>query len=117
MTGSPIPVTGEQPISGVLEMEVEFRDKNCDRLETDPSFNAGRSRAVVKAYRKRLQTIRAATDERTFYAMKSFHFEKLSGDRSHQYSMRLNRQWRLIVELNKRDDKSVVVIVGIEDYH
>jgi toxin HigB-1 len=98
-------------------MEVEFRDKDCDRLETDPSFNAGRSRAVVKAYRKRLQTIRAAPDERVLYAMKSLHFEKLSGNRSHQYSMRLNLQWRLIVELNKKDDKSVVVIVGIEDYH
>jgi len=98
-------------------MEVEFRDKNCDRLETDPSFNAGRSRAVVKAYRKKLQAIRAARDERTFYAMKSLHFEKLSGNRSHQYSMRLNLQWRLIIEFTKRNDKSVVVIVGIEDYH
>ena len=28
--------------------------------------------------------------------------------------MRLNRQWRLILELNKREDKSVVVIVGIK---
>lgn len=98
-------------------MEVEFRDKDCDRLEIDASFNAGRSRAVVKAYRKRLQAIRAALDERAFYAMKSFHFEKLVGDRSHQYSMRLNRQWRLILELNKKHDKSVVVIIGIEDYH
>ena len=98
-------------------MEVEFRDRDCDRLETDPSFNARRSRAVVKAYRKRLQAIRAALDERAFYAIKSFHFEKLAGERAHQYSMRLNRQWRIILELDKRDDKSVVVIVGIEDYH
>jgi proteic killer suppression protein len=98
-------------------MEVEFGNKDCDRLETDPDFNAGYSRAIVKAYRKRMQAIRAAVDERLFYAMKSLHYEKLSGDRSHQHSMRLNRQWRLILELRKKDAATVVFIVGIEDYH
>jgi toxin HigB-1 len=98
-------------------MEIEFGNKDCDRLETDPNFNAGHSRAIVKSYRKRLQAIRAALDERAFYAMKSLHYEKLSGDRSHQHSMRLNRQWRLIIELRKKDDAAVVFIVGIEDYH
>ena len=58
-------------------MEVEFRDKDCNGLETDPSFNAGQSRAIVEAYRKRLQAIRAAPDERTFYAMKSLDFEEI----------------------------------------
>ena len=98
-------------------MEIEFGNNDCDRLETDPNFNAGYSRAIVKAYRKRIQAIRAAIDERAFYAMKSLHYEKLSGDRSHQHSMRLNRQWRLIIELRKRNDATVVFIVGIEDYH
>ena len=45
-----------------------------------------------------MQMIRAASDERTFYELKSLHFEKLKGDRSHQHSMRLNKQWRFIVE-------------------
>ena len=98
-------------------MEVEFGDKDCDRLETDPSFNAGHSVAVVKAYRKRMQAIRAAIDERTFYGMKSLHYEKLSGNRSHQHSMRLNRKWRLILELRKKSDATVVFIAEIEDYH
>ena len=98
-------------------MEVIHSDKNCDRLETDPHFNGGHSDAIVKAFRKRMQAIRAAADERTFYAMKSLHFEKLEGDRSHQRSMRLNRQWRLILELRKRDEETVAVIIGIEDYH
>ena len=98
-------------------MEIEFGNKDCDRLEIDPHFNAGHSRAIVKAYRKRIQAIRAAVDERAFYAMKSLHFEKLSGDRSHQHSMRLNLQWRLIIELRKRNDAAVVFVMGIEDYH
>jgi toxin HigB-1 len=98
-------------------MEIEFGNKDCDRLEIDQNFNAGHSKAIVKAYRKRIQAIRAAIDERAFYAMKSLHYEKLSGDRSHQHSMRLNRQWRLIIELGKKNDAAVVFIVGIEDYH
>ena len=98
-------------------MEIEFGDKDCDRLETDLNFNAGYSVAVVKAYRKRMQAIRAAIDERTFYGMKSLHYEKLSGKRSHQHSMRLNRKWRLILELRETNEATVVFIMGIEDYH
>jgi proteic killer suppression protein len=98
-------------------MDVEFRDPALDRLETDASFSSGFSGAIVKAYRKRLQLIRAALDERSFYALKSLYFEKLKGDRSHQCSMRLNDQWRLILELHGVSPEKVIVVVAIEDYH
>ena len=98
-------------------MDVEFANQDLDRLEADLDFNAGFSSAVVRVYRKRMQMIRAAVDERAFYAMRSLHFEKLKGDRSHQHSMRFNKQWRLMLELNKRGRNTVVVIVDIEDYH
>lgn len=65
----------------------------------------------------RLQAIQAADDERAFYALKSLHFEKLKGDRVGQYSMRLNDQWRLILEFKKLPSGKVVVLLGIEDYH
>ena len=61
--------------------------------------------------------IRDAPDERVFYAMKSLHYERLSGNRSNQHSMRLNRQYRLILEFDRSSDDKVVVIVSIEDYH
>lgn len=98
-------------------MEVEFADDSLRRLETDGQYDAGFAREVVRAYRKRMQMIRAAPDERDFYALKSLHFEKLDGDRKHQHSMRLNKQWRLILELSKRKDGKVVVVISIEDYH
>jgi proteic killer suppression protein len=98
-------------------MEVRYRDPALDRLETDPSFDGGWSQAVVRAFRKRMQAIRAAEDERTFYAMKSLHFEKLKGNRLHQHSMRLNDQWRLILEFERTNDGKVVLVIGIEDYH
>ena len=100
-------------VSLVIEMEVSFRDPALDRLETDARFDGSYSAAIVKAYRKRMQQIRAAEDERVFYAFKSLHFEKLKGDRNHQHSMRLNDQWRLILEI----ERSGKDMIGIEDYH
>ena len=64
-----------------------------------------------------MQQIAAAPDEKDFYNLKSLCFKKLKGDRSTQYSMRLNDQWRLVLELINRNGKKIVLILGIEDYH
>lgn len=98
-------------------MDVDFEDESLRRLEEDPSFDCGFGRDVVKAFRKKMQAIRAAVDERDFYAMKSLHFEKLKGDREGQHSMRLNSQWRLILRLEKRESGKLVVIISVVDYH
>jgi proteic killer suppression protein len=98
-------------------MDVEFSDDDLEKLETDLAFTAGFSGAIVSAFRKRLQFIRAAVDERAFYPMRSLRFEKLKGNRSHQYSMRLNDQWRLIVEIKPANPKNIIVVIAIEDYH
>jgi len=98
-------------------MEVEFKDADLDRLETDAKFTGGHAAGAVKAYRKRLGAIRAARDERDLYTHKGNHFEKLQGSRGHQRSMRLNDQWRLILELRARGNEKVIYVVGIEDYH
>ncbi|MEX0727668.1 MAG: type II toxin-antitoxin system RelE/ParE family toxin [Planctomycetaceae bacterium] len=98
-------------------MEVRFANKILQRLEQDIDFTAGFAKDIVRAFRMRMQFIRAATDERAFYAMKSLHFEKLHGDRKHQHSMRLNSQWRLIIEIEKGQPKNRLVIVEIVDYH
>ena len=98
-------------------MEIRFNDQKLDRLETDGTYDAGFSREIVRAYRKCLQIIRNAPDERVFYNLKSLHFEKLKGDRAHQHSMRLNKQWRLIIEFEGAAPNKLVAVVSIEDYH
>jgi toxin HigB-1 len=98
-------------------MNVEFDDDDLASIETEIGFSGGMSQAIVKAFRKKMQFIRAAVDERDFYGMKSLRFEKLSGARNRQHSMRLNDQYRLIVELVGEGKEKVVRIVGIEDYH
>jgi proteic killer suppression protein len=98
-------------------MDFRFDDSNLERLYTDTGFTLGHSPAVVKAFRKRIQTIQAAPDERVFYSQKSLHFEKMKGARSHQHSMKLNDQWRLIMEFEGKGPAKVVAIQSIEDYH
>lgn len=98
-------------------MDIEFKSEDLDRLETDAEFSAGYERGIVKAYRKRMQAIRAAKDERDLYSVKGNHFEKLKANRSYQHSLRLNEKWRLIAEVKSGNPKNTIVIVTIENYH
>lgn len=98
-------------------MDVKFKDQKLDRLESDAVYSGGWTDQIICAFRKRMQAIRSASDERVFYAMRSLHFEKLKGARDHQYLMRLNDQWRLILEFEGKGENKVVAVISIEDYH
>ena len=98
-------------------MNLEFADDDYRRIDENPSYSGKWSQAIVSKFRNRMQLIRAAADEREFYAMRSLHFAQMKGDRSHQHSIRLNVQWRLIVELKGKGVEKIVLVVGIEDYH
>ena len=58
-----------------------------------------------------------AIDVRDLYALKSLRFERLSGTRKNDRSIRLNKQWRLTLRLEKDDDGDFILILDIEDYH
>jgi proteic killer suppression protein len=98
-------------------MKVRFASGPLERLESEAGFSGGHPADVVRLYRKRMNLIRQAIDERDLYAMKSLHFEKLKGARSEDRSIRLNDQWRLILRFEGQGSGKTVVIVSIEDYH
>lgn len=99
-------------------MDYVIEDADLERLAFEPGFTLNRyPEGVERAFQKRMQVIEAAQDERDLRAMRAHRFEKLKGDRSHQYSMRLNDQFRLILEIRKGNQKNTVVVKGIEDYH
>ncbi len=99
-------------------MLYRFREPEYEKLnDYDGHHTAKWAIGIVDRYRERILLIKNARDERDFYATKSLHFERLEGNRSHQYSMRLNIQWRLILELDKDGSATVVEIIKIEDYH
>jgi toxin HigB-1 len=90
-------------------VEFRFADKKLQRLYTEPRETLGYGPNVIKAFRKVMGVISDALDERDFYRMKSLHYEKLKGNRSHQRSVRLNNQFRLILEIDASGDRTVVI--------
>ena len=98
-------------------MNIRFADTALAKIYTDATFTGGWDNAIVARFRMTVKYIVDAADERDFRAMRSFNFERLKGNRDHQYSIRLNKQWRLILEFEGARSKKVVVIISIEDYH
>lgn len=98
-------------------MNVRFSDRDLERVFLDPAYSGHWAEDIVKSFRKRIQFIQQALDERDFYGMKSLHYEKLQGKRSRQRSMRLNDQLRLLMHMKTEDDIRTIVIDSIEDYH
>jgi proteic killer suppression protein len=102
---------------GESTMLVRIADRTLDRLDTELEYTAGYSQAIVKAFRELVQTIRSVDDENDLRRMKSLRFEKLKGKRKGEYSMRLNRQFRLIFQIEDAGEHNRLMITGIEDYH
>ena len=98
-------------------MRVRHSDGDLERVESDANFSGGLSTALVRAFRKRMASIRAANSELDLIAVRGNRFEKLKGNRSHQYSVRLNDQYRLIFEFEGDGATRQIVVVAIEDYH
>jgi toxin HigB-1 len=98
-------------------MEVAYKDKKLALLETARAAETRLSAALITAFRNKLAVLKAAPDERTLRNWKSLHYEKLSGDRDGQRSIRLNAQWRLIFELDTAVTPPLLTILEIADYH
>ena len=64
---------------------------------------------------RRLELLDAATTVQDLVALPSNHFEALRGDRQHQFSIRINLQWRICFEWPQEADGPENV--EIVDYH
>lgn len=100
-----------------MPFQVVFRDSVLAELAANKGARSCYGQSLEKKIRQRIQHITTAIDERDFYALKSLHYEKLKGDRDHQYSMRLNDQYRLIIEYEGDPPNRLIWIIGVEDYH
>lgn len=99
-------------------MRLRFRQAELRRLYEDPVAHSRRlGPDLIKNYRKKIAFLASAENEQDIRAMKSLRLEKLSGDRDGQHSIRLNDQWRLILEFETDDDGRLVAVIEITDYH
>jgi proteic killer suppression protein len=72
---------------------------------------------LIKAYRRVIDVIAVAPDERTLRGIKGLRMEKLQGDRNEQYSVRVSDQYRLIFTITRDDEGNYLLIIEIVDYH
>jgi proteic killer suppression protein len=101
-----------------IRVKIEYDDEELRRLAEEADFQPKQwGRDLVVAYRKKIQVLDSATDERDLRAMRSLNLEKLKGDRTGQFSIRLNDQFRLILTFHTEDDGRVVVVLELVDYH
>ena len=98
-------------------MRFRFASRKLEALYTAEKGARKFPPEIIDAFFEVMAIIDAASDERDFYAVKSLHYEKLSGKRAEDHSMRLNDQWRLIVRIEEDDKEKRVLVIALEDYH
>ncbi len=99
-------------------MRLIFEDDDLRRLYEEPDFVLSRFGSdAVKAFRKKVGFLAAAESESDLRNYKALRLEKLRGGRAGQHSIRLNRQWRLILRIETDAEGRLLVIVEIVDYH
>ena len=89
-----------------------FADKDTERL-----FNGSRPKklppSILKVAFRKLEMIDAAEDVGDLRHPPGNRLEKLSGDLAEKYSIRINRQWRVVFSWTGRNAEDVTIV----DYH
>ncbi len=98
-------------------MDVEFADENLRQLYTNSNSKAGYGIEIIRSFRKKMQLLVSAGDERDLRAWNSLHYKQLKGDRKHQWTIRLNGPWRLVLEKRIVGNSTTLVVVAIENEH
>ena len=76
-------------------------------------FGSRKFRAIELQARKRLRWLDAATSLADLGAIRGNHLEPLRGDRTGQYSIRINDQWRICFSWRDGNPHDVEIV----DYH
>lgn len=99
-------------------MRIAFEDDELRRMAEDAAYAPKRwGPDLIKAYRQKIHKLHAASDERDLRAMRSLRMEQLRGNRAGTSSIRINKQFRLIIRFRTDDDGRVVTVIEMVDYH
>lgn len=94
-------------------MDRKYRDKRTETF-ADGKFVSD-FQGFSRQAEKRLEILEAAPSKEALMMLPSNHFEALGGDRKGQYSIRINKQWRICFEWP--DDEPKPFNIEITDYH
>ena len=94
-------------------MILSYADKRTERFANGEFVSAFQGFEAQAA--RRLSVLNAATSLETLWALPGNRLEALKGDRSGQFSIRINQQWRICFTWNQGE--AGASNVEIIDYH
>jgi len=89
-----------------------FADKEAEKLFRR-RFSRKLPENIQRIARRKLEVLDAAEKPQDLRIPPSNRLEKLSGDRANQYSIRINKQWRICFEWHNDNVHNVEIV----DYH
>ncbi len=96
-----------------LSQYPKYKDKRTEKFALGEKIRE--FQAFEKQANKRLTILEAAPNKQALMCLPSNHFEALEGDRNGQFSIRINKQWRIC--FNWPDEELQPFNIEITDYH
>ncbi|HLF65429.1 MAG TPA: type II toxin-antitoxin system RelE/ParE family toxin [Saprospiraceae bacterium] len=101
-------------------MKVGFKTKELEYLYVTPMSELRSkqkfSKEVIKQYQAKVRILTFIDNLKDLYPIRSLNFEVLAGKRKGQYSIRLNKQFRMII-VKAEDDMVEIEIIEISKHY
>jgi proteic killer suppression protein len=100
-------------------MRFKFKTKKLETLYTEEKKAHKYPTEVIDNFFETMAILEAISSEQDLYQFKGLRFEKLQGKRGKegQHSIRLNKQWRLILTIEQDSEGKFILVIDIADYH
>ena len=99
-------------------MRLRFEDDDLRRLHEEHDFVLPRlGPEITRAFRKKVAYLEEAESEPDLRSYKALRLEKLRGGRAGQHSIRLNRQWRLILRIESDAEGRLLIVVEVANHY
>jgi len=72
---------------------------------------------VISGFLRRIVQMKSAKDSNDLRAIKSLHFEKLSGTRRGRYSIRVNKGWRIIFRIDNNERIEILAVEELSNHY
>ncbi|QOL35342.1 type II toxin-antitoxin system RelE/ParE family toxin [Bifidobacterium lemurum] len=92
---------------------MRFADKRLERFWESGIIPSQYPQGVARTLMRKLQMLDAAEYPQALRTPPGNRFEELSGDLASHYSVRVNRQWRLVFRWDRKEATDVRFV----DYH
>jgi|SRR5690606_10938619 len=95
-------------------MKVFFDSEELkDLFECAPDHLLGKQKfptSVIKQYQANVNILKVVKEINVLRSFRSLNFESLKGDLKGKYSIRLNKQYRLIFKINRNGEVEILII-------